>query len=93
MRVYREEEKRHWLSELESSCLLARAYAESKPFSIASFNNWRRKGIKNKKASSFIEVVADRSVHQPTIRLTYPTGVVLELYDWVDVPSLKALVQ
>ena len=91
---YTEEEKQHWLSEWELSGLSVRAYVQGKPFCLASFNNWRRRASNNKKATSFIELTSITS-NPPLgyVRLTYPSGVVLEFHDRVDILTLRALVQ
>ena len=91
---YTEKEKEHWLTDWQMSGQSIRAYAKDKPFSVASFNNWRRKKAEDKRATSFIQVQAPPSIPiQPYARLTYPTGVVLELYVSLDVSSIQALVQ
>lgn len=94
MRHYTEKQKQHWLTEWELSGLSIRKFVEGKPFSLASFHNWIRKSRGAEKESSFIQVRPAVTLPMGSYaRLTYPSGVVLEFHEHIDIPTLKALVQ
>ncbi len=82
MQQYTKQEKLGWLEDWKTSGLSARTFAEDKPFSASSLNYWKGK-FKPATKSSFIQVIADQSKTSPYARLTYPSGVILEIYDSV----------
>jgi len=92
MQQYTKEEKLGWLGDWKTSRLSAKSFAEDKPFSASSLNYWNRKFNPASK-SSFIQVIADQSEASPFARLTYPSGVILEIYDSVAPEYFNGLLQ
>lgn len=92
MHHYTEQEKHEWLSKWKASGKSAKSFAEGKPLSASSLHYWNRK-FKSANESSFIQVVADQPRTSPYARLTYPSGVILEIYDSVTPEYFKGLLQ
>jgi len=92
MRQYTKQEKQEWLAEWKTSGVSANTFAEDKPFSPSSLQYWKRK-FKSTPQSSFIQVIPDTTTNSPYVRITYPSGIVLDLFSVVNLAEVKGLVQ
>jgi hypothetical protein len=80
MQNYNKSQKLKWLTDWKASGLSTKKFAEGKPFSPSSLNYWNRKYKPNSDASSFIHVIPGLPKMTPYAKLTYPSGVTLEIY-------------
>lgn len=91
MQKYSEHQKLNWLTEWKASGLSPKKFAEGKPFSPSSLNYWNRKLKSASESSSFIQVIPELPKVNPYAKLTYPTGVTLEIFAPVTSDYFKAL--
>jgi hypothetical protein len=89
---YTEQEKLGWLESWKTSGLSAISFSKDKSFSASSLNYWKRK-IRSATESSFIQVIPNKTIMPPYVRLTYPSGVVLEFYTPVKSEYIKGLLE
>jgi len=90
MHQYTEKEKLEWLADWKTSKVSAKLFAEDKPFSVSSLRYWERK-FKSAGESSFIQLIPEQPKVSPYARLTYPSGVTLDIYTPVTSDYIKGL--
>jgi len=92
MRQYTSREKADWLAAWKASGQTAVAFSKDKPFSVSSLRYWDRTTTPER-AAEFIAIRTESMTAQPKLRLTYPSGIILEIFDTIDSETVKALLQ
>lgn len=93
MQQYTEQQKLQWLSDWKASGASATSFAKDKPFSVSSLRYWDRK-FNNSSEPSFIQVIADKAKAATAYaRLTFPSGIILEINATVPPEYLKGLLE
>lgn len=91
MRQYTEKEKLNWLADWQTSGVSAKSFAKDKPFSVSSLRYWKRKFKSSSASSSFVQVIPELPKISPYAKLSYPSGITLEVYSPVSADYFKTL--
>lgn len=93
MRQYTQEEKDKWLREWEQAGGSAKSFAAERPFSASSLRYWKNKEVKPMGSGrNFIKVISSPVKDNRNYKMSFPSGVVLEMNELPGIEKLKAII-